>query len=548
MTTVELYDTTLRDGTQREGISLSVNDKLRITQLLDDLGVHYVEGGWPGSNPKDAEYFRRVRDLDLKHTLVCAFSYTGRADLAVEEDPSVQALLDAGTEVVTIVGKTWTLHVREVLRVSLEENLRMIEETVRYLRAQGRRVIYDAEHFFDGYRADPAYALETLEAAIRGGAETVVLCDTNGGTMPWDVEEITRVIVTRVPVRVGIHTHNDAEMGVANALAAVRAGATHVQGTINGYGERVGNCNLISTIANLKLKMGIECVTDEQLRKLTEISRVVAELCNLPHDTHQPYVGVSAFAHKAGLHADATVKYRHSYQHIDPELVGNRTRVVVSELSGKGNILYKVQELGFEESLSKEEAREVARHIKELEAQGFSFEAAEASAALIIRRSRAGYRPPFELIDFTVIVEHRDGRGVLAEAMVKVRVNGEMVHTAAEGNGPVNALDAALRKALLPYYPTLADFCLTDYKVRILDGTSGTGATTRVLVDTRCGHEVWTTVGCSTNIIEASWQALVDSIEYGLWRLGVLDGQPPPERTLAVHTSTSPSTDQVPTG
>ncbi len=522
MSGVELYDTTLRDGTQREGISLSVNDKLRITQLLDDLGVHYVEGGWPGSNPKDAEYFRRVRELCLNHVTVCAFSYTGRADVAVEEDPNLHALLAAETPVVTIVGKTWALHVREVLRVSREENLRMIEETVRYLRAHGRRVIYDAEHFFDGYRDDAEYAMATLDAAIRGGAETVVLCDTNGGTMPWDVEAITRAVVARVPVRVGIHTHNDAEMGVANALAAVQAGATHVQGTINGYGERVGNCNLISTIANLKLKMGIECVSDEQLRKLTEISRVVAELCNLPHDTHQPYVGLSAFAHKAGLHADATVKYRHSYQHIDPELVGNRTRVVVSELSGKGNILYKVEELGFDEHLSREEAREVARRIKELEAQGFSFEAAEASAALLIRRSRAGYRPPFELIDFTVIVEHRDGRGVLAEATVKVRVRGEVVHTAAEGNGPVNALDAALRKALLPYYPTLAEFSLSDYKVRILDGNTGTAATTRVLIDTRRGHDVWTTVGCSTNIIEASWQALVDSIEYGLWRSGAL--------------------------
>ncbi|GAP64177.1 2-isopropylmalate synthase [Ardenticatena maritima] len=514
---VELYDTTLRDGTQREGISLSVDDKLRITRLLDDLGVHYIEGGWPGSNPKDAEYFRRVRELPLRTAKVCAFSYTGRAGLAPEDDPNLQALLDAETEVVTIVGKTWTLHVHEVLRVSLEENLRMIGETVRYLVAHGRRVIYDAEHFFDGYRADPAYALATLQAAAENGAETVVLCDTNGGTMPWDIEAMTRAVVEAVPVRIGIHTHNDADVGVANALAAVRAGATHVQGTINGYGERVGNCNLISTIANLKLKMGIDCVTDDQLRRLTDVSRTVAEICNLAHDTHQPYVGQSAFAHKAGLHADATVKCRESYQHIEPELVGNRTRVLVSELAGKGNILYKAGELGLPETLDKEHARRIVRRIKELEAQGFSFESAEASVALLVRRSMPDYRPPFELVDFFTVVENREGRGLLAEASVKVRVGDEVVHTAAEGNGPVNALDAALRKALRPFYPQVDSFELSDYKVRILDGNNGTAATTRVLIDTRCGSRLWTTVGCSGNIIEASWQALADSVEYGLW-------------------------------
>lgn len=530
---VDLYDTTLRDGTQREGISLSADDKVRITRLLDELGVHYIEGGWPGSNPKDVEYFERIRDLDLQNATVCAFSYTGRADQAIDEDPNLQQLLTAGTDVVTIVGKTWTLHVDEVLRVSHDENLRMIEETIRYLRANGRRVIYDAEHFFDGYRADPDYAMATLHAAVDGGAETVVLCDTNGGSLPWDVEAVTRRIVEHLPVGVGIHTHNDAEFGVANALAAVRAGATQVQGTINGYGERVGNCNLTSVIANLKLKLNIDCVTDDQLCRLSDVSRVVAELCNLPSDTHQPYVGTSAFAHKGGIHADATVKCRESYQHIEPELVGNRTRVVVSELSGKGNILYKINEMGVEHGLSKEEARRVVRQIKALEAQGFSFEAAEASVALLIHRNQDDYRPPFELVDFLVVVEHRDGRGVLAEANVKVRVADQTVHTAAEGNGPVNALDAALRKALLPYYPDLASFHLSDYKVRILDGDSGTAATTRVLIDTRSGSEVWTTVGCSSNIIEASWQALVDSIEYGLWQVGATEPVVPAEPAVA---------------
>jgi 2-isopropylmalate synthase len=515
---VYLYDTTLRDGTQREGITLSVEDKLKITRLLDDLGVHYIEGGWPGSNPKDAAYFERVRDLPLKNATLCAFSYTGRVAYKVEDDPNLQQLLAAQTPIVTIVGKSWLLHVHEVLRVTPQQNLEMIEQTVRYLKSQGRRVFYDAEHFFDGYAADAEYALATLQAAARGGAETVILCDTNGGGLPWQVEEATREVVAALEgiATVGIHTHNDGELAVANALAAVRAGATQIQGTINGYGERVGNCNLVSVMGDLVLKMGIPVVSDEALAHLTDTAHVVAEICNLAPDTHQPFVGISAFAHKGGIHADATVKSPQSYQHIAPERVGNRTRVLVSELAGKGNLSWKSDELGLNHPLSKVEAAAVIQEIKEREAKGFSFESAEASVALLIRRHHGNYTPLFDLIDYTTTVEHRQGRGLLAEATVKVRVDGKVVHTAAEGNGPVNALDGALRKALEPHFPHLAQFHLADYKVRILDGKEGTHATTRVLIDTQNSHHRWTTVGCSGNIIEASWQALYDAMEYGL--------------------------------
>ncbi len=515
---VELYDTTLRDGAQAEGMSLSLQDKLRITRLLDELGVDYVEGGWPGSNPKDAAYFRRVRRLPFKHAKVTAFSYTRRANTRVEDDENLRQLLAAETEVVTVVGKTWLLHVHHVLRTSPEENLAMIRDTVAYLRSKGRRVIYDAEHFFDGFRADAAYALRTLEVARDGGAETLVLCDTNGGTMYWDIEDMTRTVVAHFPgVRIGIHAHNDGESAVANSLAAVRAGARHVQGTINGYGERVGNANLVSLIANLHLKMGLEVVTDAQLRRLTDVAHAVAEICNVPPNPYQPYVGRSAFAHKAGLHADATLKDARAYQHIDPALVGNTTRVLVSELSGKGNVLYKAREWG--EGLNAEQARRLVRVIKDLEAQGFSFEAAEASMHLLVRRQRADYRPPFELVDFVVIVERRKGRGLLAEATVKVKVGGRLIYTAAEGNGPVNALDLALRKALMEVYPQVTHMELVDYKVRILDGERGTAAKVRVLIDSRSpdGHR-WSTVGVSTNILQASWQALADSVEYFLWR------------------------------
>ncbi|MBS1251808.1 MAG: (R)-citramalate synthase [Anaerolineales bacterium] len=517
MRTVDIYDCTLRDGTQGEGVAFSVDDKIRITRRLDELGVHYIEGGWPGSNPRDAGYFERAKDLELKNAKVTAFGMTRRANLAVEDDPNLQSLLDAETPVTTVVGKTWTLHVRDVLRTTLDENLRMIQESVAYLKSHDKRVVYDAEHFFDGYKADPEYALETLRAAQAGRADVVVLCDTNGGTMPWEIESITREMGRQIDVPLGVHTHDDSGVGVANTLAGVRAGATHVQGTINGYGERVGNANLCAIIPDLKLKMGLDCVTDEQLRNLTETSRYVSELANLTHNYRQAYVGASAFAHKGGIHVAAVMRNVDSYQHIEPKLVGNNKRVLVSDLSGRGNVLYKASEFGLED-VDKESAAQVVERIKELENEGFTFESAEASVDMMLRRTQPDYAPPFQLVDFMVVVEHREGRGLLAEATVKVRIDGAVVHTAAEGNGPVNALDAALRKALLPSYPQLMDFQLIDYKVRILDSEEGTAAKTRVLIDTSSGYKQWSTVGASTNIIAASWRALVDSVEYGLLR------------------------------
>jgi len=513
---IQIYDTTLRDGTQREGISLSCADKLRIAVRLDQLGVAFIEGGWPGSNPKDAEFFERARDMPWQHAIIAAFGSTCRVHGAPEDDANIRALLDSGATVCTVVGKTWTLHVKEVLRASLDENLRIIEESLAYLRAAGRRVIYDAEHFFDGYKADAAYALETLRAAERGGAETLVLCDTNGGSLPWEIAQIVSEVKAAVKRPLGIHTHNDGECAVANSLAAVRAGAIQVQGTINGYGERCGNANLCSLIPDLELKLGKPCLPKGNLRMLTEVSHFVAEVANLAPDEHQPYVGRSAFAHKGGLHVAAMRHNQATYQHVEPSLVGNRSRVVVSELSGRGNLLSKAEEYGLDATADGEVLAELLSMIKQLEAEGFSFEAADASVAMMMKRRQPDYQPPFELIDFLVNVEHRQGRGIFSEAAVKVRVNGEVYHTAAEGNGPVNALDAALRKALTPIYPQLADFHLADYKVRILDGEHGTAATTRVLIDTRNGSRRWSTVGASTNIIEASWRALADSVEYGL--------------------------------
>lgn len=512
---IEVYDTTLRDGTQREGISLSCDDKIRIAHRLDDLGVDLIEGGWPGSNPKDAEFFERAQEIEWNHTQIAAFGSTRRASLTPAEDPNLQALLEAQTEVCTVVGKSWTLHVRDVLRTDLEENLQMIEDSLQYLRENGRRVIYDAEHFFDGYRADPEYALSTLQAAARGGAETVVLCDTNGGSLPWQVEAIVQEVGAALEVPLGIHTHNDGECAVANTLAAVRSGAVHIQGTFNGYGERCGNANLCSIIPDLELKMDHRCLPEGRLADLTEASHFIAEVANLAPDEHMAYVGRSAFAHKGGIHVAAMRRNSVSYQHIEPELVGNEMRVVVSELSGRGNLLSKAEELGLSAERG-DHVTDVLEQIKQLEARGFSFEAAEASVALLLKRTEPDYEPPFRLIDYAVIVEQREGRGNLAEATVKLDVHGELLHTAGEGNGPVNALDAALRKALTPVYPSLNDFQLADYKVRILDGQRGTAATTRVLIDTRNGHQRWSTVGASTNIIEASWLALADSVEYGL--------------------------------
>lgn len=514
MALIQIYDTTLRDGTQSEGFNLSASDKVRIAQRLDDLGVAFIEGGWPGSNPKDAEFFERARDMEWKTAQIAAFGATCRVKAGPEDDANIQALLKSAAPVCTIFGKTWTLHVTDVLLTTLEDNLRIIEQSVAYLRSQNRRVIYDAEHFFDGYKADPVYALETLQAAIRGGAETLVLCDTNGGTLPWEIEQIIREMKQTILHPFGIHAHNDSECAVANSLAAVREGAIQVQGTINGVGERCGNANLVSIMPDLELKMGLRCLPDGGLAKLTELSHFVDEVANRTPNDHQPYVGKSAFAHKGGVHVAAMRRSAQSYQHVSPETVGNKMRVVVSDLSGRGNLLSKAEEHFLEVDV--QEVVPVLNEIKELEARGFSFEAAEASVAMMLKRQEMHYKPPFELIDFLVNVEHRSGRGIFAEAMVKVRVKGEVLHTAAEGNGPVNALDLALRKALTPHYPVLNEFHLADYKVRILDGNNGTSAVTRVLIDTQNGTKRWSTVGASTNIIEASWQALVDSVEYGL--------------------------------
>ena len=513
---IQIYDTTLRDGTQREGISLSCDDKLRIAQRLDDLGVAYIEGGWPGSNPKDVEFFERARELDLKNARIAAFGSTCRKDTQPAEDENVQALLAANTPVCTVVGKSWELHVTDILKTTPQENLRMIEASLAYLKSKGKEIIYDAEHFFDGYQANPEYAVETLQAAVQGGAEMIVLCDTNGGALPWDVARVVHDVVTRLPeVAIGIHTHNDVECGVANTLAAVQEGAVHVQGTINGYGERCGNANLCSIIPDLELKMGRSCLPEGKLPDLYDTSQFIAEVANLNPDEHAPYVGHSAFAHKGGIHVAAMRRNIHSYQHIDPQLVGNEMRTVVSELSGRGNLLSKAEQFGIDIE-SGAAVVEVLQEIKELEARGFSFEAAEASVVMMLVRHQPDYKPPFELINFVATVEHRQGRGMFAEATVKVRVADEVQHTVADGNGPVNALDAALRKALLPAYPRLADVQLGDYKVRILDGSKGTASMTRVLIDSHNGHDRWSTVGASTNIIDASWQALADSMEYAL--------------------------------
>jgi 2-isopropylmalate synthase len=526
-TKISLYDTTLRDGTQGEGIALSCDDKLKIARRLDEFGMAYIEGGWPGSNPKDMEFFERAQtELSLRNARIAAFGSTCKADVDPADDPQVQLLIDANTPVVTIFGKTWDLHVSEVLRTTLEENLRMIRETVRYLVAHGREVVYDAEHFFDGYRANPEYALSTLKAAILGGAGSIVLCDTNGGSLPWQVGEAVDDVMSEVfgrtqgsdggrlaHVSLGIHAHNDSETGVANSLEAVRHGCTQVQGTINGYGERCGNANLISIIPDLQLKMGLDCTSDENLRELVELSRYVSELANQNPDSHQPFVGQSAFAHKGGTHVNAVVKYVMSYQHIDPSLVGNETRVLVSELAGKDNIAVKRREFGLE-GLSREQEREVLQRIKDLENAGFAFESAEASIDLMLRRVQPLYKAPFEMVDYTATVEHRRGRGMFSEATVKVKIDDRVLHEVAEGNGPVNALNRALRKAIGQFYPRLRRVHLTDYKVRILDSTSGTAAMTRVLIDFADGERTWTTVGASTNIIEASWIALADSVEY----------------------------------
>lgn len=511
---IEIYDTTLRDGTQGEGFNLSLTDKIRIAKRLDQMGVAFIEGGWPGSNPKDVDFFEAAKNIEWKNAKIAAFGSTCRVKGGPEDDANIKALLDADTPVCTIFGKTWTLHVDEVLKTTNEDNLRIIEQSVAYLDQHGKYVIYDAEHFFDGYKDNKEYSLETLRVAIRGGAKRVVLCDTNGGTMPWEVESIVAEVRDAVDCPIGIHTHNDSECAVVNSMVAVKQGATQVQGTINGVGERCGNANIISVIANLELKQGYKCLANEGLEHLYEVSQFVNEVANVSPDDHQAYVGRSAFAHKGGVHVAAMRRSARSYQHIEPELVGNKMRVVISDLSGRGNIMSTAEEHGID--ISDNAVVGVLNEVKELENKGFSFEAAEASVAMMLRRQQDDYVPPFKLVDFFTNIEHRRGRGLLAEATVKVEVEGQIYHTAAEGNGPVNALDIALRKALLPIYPQIGDFNLADFKVRILDSDHGTEAITRVLIDTHSSTDRWSTVGASSNLIEASWQALVDSFEYGI--------------------------------
>ena len=518
MSQVFLYDTTLRDGTQREDVSLSVDDKLVIAKRLADFGFHYIEGGWPGSNPKDAEFFARAAKLDLGSAKLAAFGRTRQKHLQCEQDTNLQALLDAATSVVTMVGKSSDYHVKVVLSSTLEENLAMIRDSVSFIKSHGREVIFDAEHFFDAFIANREYALASLKTAADAGADWLVLCETNGGKLPWEVEEIVREVRKSIAIPLGVHCHNDSGCGVANSLAAVRGGCTQVQGTINGYGERVGNANLTTIIPNLQLKMSKPVVTPEQLRELTSLAHYVAEVVNLKHYNHAPYIGHSAFAHKGGIHVAAVLKASDSYQHIDPALVGNEMRAIVSELSGRGNIQMRAQELGID--LNNEDAQKVLNHIKQLEHEGFTFEAAEASVELMLHRLRPEFVQTFELVDYFVIAERRQNRGLLSEATVKVKVNGEVKFVAAEGNGPVNALSTALRSALAAAYPVLRTVRLIDYKVRILDSGNGTSAQIRVLITFQGGGHVWTTVGASTNIIDASWRALSDSLEYALVKLG----------------------------
>ncbi len=519
MTTVTILDTTLRDGSQAEGITFSLDDKVGIARKLDELGVHYIEGGYPYSNPKDLSFFREMRRRPVREARLVAFGMTRRKGLSVQQDPGLRALLDAETPAISIVGKTWDLHVREVLRVDLEENLTMIRETIAFLKSADREVIFDAEHFFDGYQENSEYALAALAAAREAGADLLVLCDTNGGNLPQAIGEITQAASQKFATPLGIHAHNDSGLAVANSLAAVAAGAVHVQGTINGFGERSGNADLCVLIPNLMLKMEREVLSEERLCRLTEVSRYVYEVANLPPEEHQPFVGLSAFTHKGGMHVDAMRKNERTYEHVSPQLVGNERRLLISELSGAATILAKTEQYNL--THNKEVLRRVLKDVQRLEAEGYQFEAAEASFELLVKRLLGRYRPHFELLGYRVTVDggeaHRSTAAAGAiEATMKLRVGEEAVHTASAGDGPVNALDGALRKALEPFYPSLAEMRLVDYKVRVVNPTAGTAAKVRVIIESRDHTDIWSTVGVSENIIEASWQALAESVEYKL--------------------------------
>jgi 2-isopropylmalate synthase len=516
MKKIQIYDTTLRDGSQGEGISFSLEDKLHIVKKLDELGVDYVEGGWPGSNSKDIAFFRKARELKLKHASLAAFGSTRHPRHSVAHDRNLHALLEADTPVVTIFGKTWDRHVRVALGISLEENLDLIRESVAFLKSRGKEVIYDAEHFFDGFKANPSYALATLKVAEKAGADTIVLCDTNGGTLTGDIPAGFQRAAKHVKTPLGIHTHNDCELAVANSIAAVQQGAVQVQGTINGFGERCGNANLCSVIPNVELKLGRRCIGREKLRRLTEVSHYVSELANLHHRQDLPYVGKSAFAHKGGIHVSAVVKEASSYEHVDPALVGNERRVLVSELSGKSNVLYKAAERGLEINEASPHAKLVVDKLKEMEHYGYQFEGAEGSFEILFDKLVHHAKEFFDLDGFRVITEKKGANEPYSEAVIKLRVDGTEEHTAAEGVGPVSALDRALRKSLTTFFPCIRNIRLTDYKVRVLDAKAATDAKVRVLIETTDGHETWGTVGVSENLIEASWRALVDSITYKL--------------------------------
>jgi len=514
---VLIYDTTLRDGTQGEQISFSAEEKLRIAQKLADLGVHYIEGGWPGSNPKDIRFFQMAKNTRLKKTRLTAFGSTRRANTLPEKDPNLKSLLQAETQTITIFGKSWDLHVTEILSVPLEENLGMIFDSITYLKSKGKQVIFDAEHFFDGYKANPQYALKTIQVAISGGADIIVPCDTNGGTMVHDVKKIMTVVKESFPgTFFGIHAHNDSGLAVANSIAAVEAGAKMVHGTINGYGERCGNADLISVIANLQLKLGKKCINDSKIKHLTEISRYISEIANMPPLNERPFVGRSAFAHKGGVHASAILKNHLAYEHIKPDTVGNKRRVLVSDLSGKSNIEYKANEMGIALGGNGYDSHKIVTEIKQMEDQGYQFDAAEGSLELLIKKSTGQFKEPFSLLSLRVINEkNKDGQSI-SQATIKISAEGEEEITAAEGNGPVNAIDNALRKALSKFYPRIKEMGLIDFKVRVLEGSAGTAARVRVLIESRDGKDIWNTVGVSENIIEASWQALVDSIYFKL--------------------------------
>ncbi len=514
---IAIFDTTLRDGTQGEGISLSSDDKMRIARRLDQMGFHYIEGGWPGSNPKDLEFFNKARDHHFENSKLVAFGSTMRQGNAPESDPNIQALVQAGTPVISIFGKTSIFHVRQALGIAEEQNLDLIRQSIAYMVAHDKEVVYDAEHFFDGYKEDADYALSTLEAAAGSGASVLALCDTNGGTLPHHVAEIVKTVTRKFPDKIiGIHAHNDGELAVANTLVAVENGCRHVQGTVNGYGERCGNVNLCSAIPNLQIKLGYQCISPEQIEKLTSLSHFVSEVANVAPFDHQPFVGKSAFAHKGGIHVSAVMKDPSTYEHLPPEQIGNKRRVLVSDLSGKSNIQYKAEELGMDLNVCGDKVPEIVQTLKKLENQGYQFEAAEGSLDLLIRKITGEWEDLFELKGFRVIIEKNEQGDVKSEATIRLLVNGEEEHTAADGNGPVHALDSALRKAICKFYPEVDQMQLSDYKVRVLNEKDGTQAKVRVLIDSQNNNSSWGTVGVSENIIEASWQALMESMSYYL--------------------------------